>query len=75
MDSALLDTDVFSFFFKADSRREAYLPDVTGRTLVSRSCRSPNSNNGRFSETGERAGAHVSESRSAGTLSCHPTMP
>ena len=33
MDSVLLDTDVFSFFFKRDSRRELYAPDVAGRRL------------------------------------------
>jgi predicted nucleic acid-binding protein len=33
MDAVLLDTDVFSFFFKGDSRREAYAPLVQGKRL------------------------------------------
>jgi tRNA(fMet)-specific endonuclease VapC len=31
MDHILLDTDVFHFFFKRDSRRELYLAEVHGR--------------------------------------------
>jgi tRNA(fMet)-specific endonuclease VapC len=33
MEAVLLDTDVFSFFFKRDSRRELYVDDVIGRQL------------------------------------------
>lgn len=33
MDAVLLDTDVFSFFFKRDTRREFYAADIAGRQL------------------------------------------
>jgi len=33
MDRLLIDTDVFSFFFKRDSRRGLYVDDVMGRQL------------------------------------------
>lgn len=33
MDAVLLDTDVFSFLFKKDTRREPYLADIKGRRL------------------------------------------
>jgi len=33
MDSVVLDTDVFSFFFKKDTRRELYAEDVRNRQL------------------------------------------
>jgi tRNA(fMet)-specific endonuclease VapC len=33
MDAVLLDTDVFSFFFKRDSRREPYAPHMAGKQL------------------------------------------
>jgi tRNA(fMet)-specific endonuclease VapC len=33
MDAVLIDTDVFSFFFKRDSRRELYVDDVIDRQL------------------------------------------
>lgn len=31
MEAVLLDTDVFSFFFKRDTRRELYVADIAGR--------------------------------------------
>lgn len=31
MDAVVLDTDVFSFFFRQDSRRDLYLSDLRGR--------------------------------------------
>lgn len=33
MDAVLLDTDVFSFFFKKDTRRDLYAPDIADRQL------------------------------------------
>jgi len=33
MDAVIIDTDVFSFFFKRDSRRGLYVDDVVGRRL------------------------------------------
>lgn len=33
MDAVLLDTDVFSFFFKGDTRAEMYTPDVEGKQM------------------------------------------
>ena len=33
MDTVVIDTDIFSFFFKRDSRRELYLDEVIGRQL------------------------------------------
>ena len=33
MDAVLLDTDVFSFFFKHDTRRDLYAADIAGRQL------------------------------------------
>jgi predicted nucleic acid-binding protein len=33
MESVLLDTDVFSFFFKKDTRREMYASDIHGKQL------------------------------------------
>jgi tRNA(fMet)-specific endonuclease VapC len=33
MDSVVIDTDVFSFFFRKDTRRELYRGDIEGRRL------------------------------------------